>query len=367
MSFPPSDRLLGPRLIVIAGSIEGLDALARLLEQLPSTLSVPVVICLHGLRDRSVDRLTTLKSRSPSRLHVVFARDGEILYPGFAYVILAGDPLIFTAANVLGFASPVPRSNVDDLFASAAHWYQSEMIGVVLSGLGTDGTKGLRAITQVGGLRVVQSPFDATFPDMPTNALIGDDVQYAIMLDQMGNLLTELVTDPDLVKVVTPKVQAEVARQVLAVAKTLTKSLDRSIEDILQVIRDDLGMDIVFVTRQVGDDIVISHSTPGPNEMRMQGMSYPKHQSLCQQVLDGRLPAVIPDVEALRLTHDLPVLPLVVGAYMATPVWLADGMLYGMLCCLNAAVSLELNQRHHLRLQMSAQQISRIINETHNN
>lgn len=364
MRISSSDEVFGPRMIVVAGSIEGLDALARLLEQLPSTFPVPVVACLHGVRDKSIDRLTAIRSRSASKLDVVYARNGEILCPGFVYVILSADPLIFTAADVLGLASPTPKSNIDDLFASAAHWYQSAVIGVVLSGLGVDGTKGLRAITQVDGLRVVQSPFDATFPGMPTNALIGDDVQYAVMLDQMGHLLTTLVTDPESVKVVMPKVQAEVARQVLAVAQTLTKSLDHSIEDILQVIRSDLGMDIVFVTKQVGNDIVISHSTPGPNDMRMQGMSYPKHQSLCQRVLDGRLPAVMPDVEALRLTHDLPVIPLIIGAYMATPVWLADGALYGMLCCLNAAVSRELDQRHHLRLQMSARQISRLVNET---
>ncbi|RZI60071.1 MAG: hypothetical protein EOP14_02735, partial [Pseudomonas sp.] len=325
---------------------------------------LPVVAYLHGLEGGSIARLTAIRWRSRFRLEVIYARHREILLPGFVYVIPAGEPLTFVGADILGLAPPGATSNVDHLFASAAHWYRSGVIGVVLSGLGTDGTKGLLSITQVDGIRVVQSPFEATFPSMPTNALIGDDVQYAVMLDQMGELLEALVTNPESMAVATAEVQAEVTRQVLLVAQTLTKSLDRSIEDILRVVRDDLAMDITFVTKHAGDDVVVSHSTPGPSDMRMQGRSHPKHQSLCQRVLDGRLPAVMPDVEALRLTHDVPELPVVVGAYMATPVWLSNGALYGMLCCLNASASRELDQRHYTRLQLSARQIARLINET---
>lgn len=364
MTHPSADPDFDPRVIVVAGSIEGLDALARLINQLPATFPIPVVVHLHGLSGRSIARLAALRWRSPSRLEVVFARDGEILHPGFAYVIPLENPLIFVGADVLGSVARTSRSDVDDLFASAARWYRSGVIGVVLSGLGSDGTQGLRAITRVDGIRVVQSPFEASFPSMPTNALIGDDVQYAVMLDQMGKLLTDLVTDRESLEVAATEVHAEVARQVLVVAASLTGSLDRSIEDILRIVRNDLVMDIAFVTQQAGDDVVVSHSTPGPDGMRLQGMSHPGHQSLCQRVLDGRLPAVMPDVEALRSTHDVPVLPMTIGAYMATPVWLNNGTLYGMLCCLNVAVSRAMDQRHYLRLQMSARQIARLVNET---
>lgn len=364
MSHLSEDQDFDPRVIVIASSIEGLDALVRLINQLPSTFPIPVVVHLHGLPGRSIARLTALKWRSPSRLEVVFARDGEILHPGYAYVIPLENPLIFVGADVLGCVTRTSRSNVDDLFASAARWYRSGVIGVVLSGLGADGTQGLRAITRVDGIRVVQSPFEASFPSMPTNALIGDDVQHAVMLDQMGKLLTDLVTDPASLEVAATEVEAEVTRQVLVVATALTNSLDRSIEDILRIVRNDLVMDITFVTQPAGDDVFVSHATLGPDGMRLQGMSHPSHQSMCQRVLDGRLPAVMPDVEALRSTHDVPVLPMAIGAYMATPVWLNNGTLYGMLCCLNVAVSREMDQRHYRRLQVSARQIARLVNET---
>lgn len=352
-----------PRVVVVAGSIEGIAALARLLNQLPATFPIPVVAYVHGPQSGSTDQLTAAKWRLPSRLEVVHARSGEHLRAGHVYLIPPEEPLVFLDTDVLGPATSQTVLNVDRLFESAAHFYRSGVIGVVLSGLGTDGTKGLLAVAGVDGVRVVQSPYEATFPGMPLSALIGDHVQYAVMLDQMGPLLEDLVVNPESVEVVAPEVQAEIARLVLAAGANLTRSLDRSIEDILTVIRQDLAMDITFVTKQAGDDVAISHATLGPDGLRLQGMTYPKHQSLCQRVLKGRLPAVMPDIERLRATHDIPPLPLAVGAYMATPVWLRAGTLYGMLCCLNAAASREMDQRHYRRLQMSAKQIARLVDD----
>jgi hypothetical protein len=127
--------------------------------------------------------------------------------------------------------------------------------------------------------------------------------------------------------------------------------------------RMELVMDIVFVSKVAGDAVIVTHSTSSLDKAGIQGMSHPKAQSLCQLILDGRLPTVIPDVAVLRLTHDVPVTPVTSGAYMAAPVWLRSGALYGTLCCLNVAASPELGQRHYERLQMSARQIARLVNE----
>jgi chemotaxis response regulator CheB len=59
--------------------------------------------------------------------------------------------------------------------------------------LGKDGVRGFKAITEVGGIRVVQSPSEASFTSMPSNALMGDDVQYSVVLDQMNGLLHDLM------------------------------------------------------------------------------------------------------------------------------------------------------------------------------
>ncbi|RZI56813.1 MAG: hypothetical protein EOP14_05530, partial [Pseudomonas sp.] len=239
----------------------------------------------------------------------------------------------------------------------------SGVIGVVLSGLGTDGTIGLQAITDAQGIRIVQSPTEAEFASMPSSALRGDHVQYSVMLDELVPLLEALVLQPDPVALLSPEAQAELTRLLSTSREDRDRSLDRSIVDILAVMRVELVMDIVFVSKVAGDAVMVTHSTFNPGETGIQGMSHPKTQSLCQLVLDGRLPAVMPDVAALRLTHDVPVTPVTPGAYMAAPVWLRSGALYGTLCCLNLAASPELGQRHYERLQMSARQIARLVNE----
>lgn len=360
---PPTERQIScPRVVVIASSTEGIDALARLINQLPAAFPLPVVAHVHG-RNWSIGRFTATKWRFPDRVDVIHARDGEKLKAGSFFIVPPGEQLVFNGVGTLGAAADRMSSGVDRLFESAAHWHGSGVIGIVLSGLGIHGTQGLRAIASVDGTRVIQSPYEAAFPAMPTNALIGDDVQYAVMLDQMGNFLANLVANRDSVEVTASVVSTDVARLVLKSQESLTKSLDRSVDDILCLMREELVMDITFVTKQAGEDVVVTHSSSSPDAFRIQGMSLPRHQSLCYQVLYGRLPAVMPDVQALRSTHDIPTLPMPIGAYMATPVWLSDGTLYGMLCCLRANVSQELDHCQYQRLQMAARQIARLVSE----
>jgi two-component system chemotaxis response regulator CheB len=187
------------RVIVIAGSSEGIIALARLISLLPSSLPVPLVACAHDLRDEGVARLVRKSMQAPLGLVVAAAANGDRLLPGHLYLAQAGSDIVFTAAGVLGVTpglQPDRRgSPTDRLFESAARFYGRRVIGVVLSGNGNDGTQGLVAIFHAGGISVVQSPSEAAFPSMPFHALLGDHVGHLVMLDQMGSLLARLVSE----------------------------------------------------------------------------------------------------------------------------------------------------------------------------
>lgn len=142
-----------------------------------------------------------------------------------------------------------------------------------------------------------------------------------------------------------------------------TSSLDRPIAAILGLMRDELVMDIVFISRMAGAHVIVSHASADAEHAGIQGLRHPRDQSFCQRVLDGRLPAMIPDVAALCSTHDVPATPVAPGAYMAAPILLQDGTLYGTLCCIGLTVARGLGERHHQRLQMSARQIARLVDE----
>ena len=364
MNHPLADGVHDHRVIVIASSVEGIDALARLVRQLPPTFPLPVVVQVHGSRRQSIERLTRSRWQLDSRVEVVYAQDGDHLGAGCVYVVPAEKGLVFTGRSMLGYAADVARSSVDDLFKSAALWHGSGVIGVVLSGLGTDGTAGLLAITNAQGIRIVQSPTEAAFSSMPASALRGDHVQYSVMLDELVPLLVALVAQPVPAEPLSTEVQAELSRLLSTSKVDRERSLDRSIVDILAVMRRELVMDIVFVSKEAGEAVIVTHSTSSQGELDTQNSSSSSTPSLCQLVLDERLAALMPDAAALRMTRDVPATPVTLGACMAAPVWLRSGTLYGTLCCLNLAVSPELGQRQYERLQMSARQIARLVNES---
>lgn len=150
---------------------------------------------------------------------------------------------------------------------------------------------------------------------------------------------------------------------VCATSDTADSPLDRSITDILRLVREHLAMDVVFVARMVNDLNVVTLADSVSDEMNLEGFSHPRAESLCQRVLDGRLPVVIPDLGKLRSTHDVPKLPVPVGSYMAAPVWLQDGSLYGMLCCVRVEASTDLHAIQYKRLEMSARMVARLVDE----
>ena len=147
------------------------------------------------------------------------------------------------------------------------------------------------------------------------------------------------------------------------VSKPTSDLVSKSVMEILRLIREELAMDMVLITMHVDDDVVITHAATAPDEPSVKGMTHPKELSICQRVLEGRLPAVIPDMAALRQTHDVPPTPIVPAAFMAVPVILRSGTRYGVLCCLKSTPMPELDECHHRRLEMSAQHIARLVDE----
>jgi chemotaxis response regulator CheB len=86
-----------------------------------------------------------------------------------------------------------PVSTINRLFTSAAQTYRERVIGVILTGFLRDGTEGLRAVHEAGGLTIVQDPREAEYPDMPTNAMEGLPVTFCLNLADIGPALELLV------------------------------------------------------------------------------------------------------------------------------------------------------------------------------
>jgi two-component system chemotaxis response regulator CheB len=87
------------------------------------------------------------------------------------------------------------RPSIDALFRSAALQYGPRVIGVVLSGLLSDGAAGLNAIKRCGGIAVVQDPADAIADEMPSRALEATTVDLCVPGARLGDVLSELARE----------------------------------------------------------------------------------------------------------------------------------------------------------------------------
>lgn len=87
------------------------------------------------------------------------------------------------------------RPAIDVLFRSAAHEYGPRVVGVLLTGLLDDGTAGLWAIKDRGGVAIVQSPREEAYPQMPLNALKHVEIDHEIEIADMAGVLRRLIRE----------------------------------------------------------------------------------------------------------------------------------------------------------------------------
>jgi two-component system chemotaxis response regulator CheB len=167
-----SVRALRTDLVVIGTSTGGPQALTRLLGALPGDFPVPVAIALHipvGYTEELAKRLD-----HSCAIDVAEASEGLELRPGLAVLARGGRHLKFsrrddTTRAVLDY-EPVGETHspsVDVLFESAAEHHGGRVLGVVLTGMGSDGLRGSRAIRAAGGRIITQSEPSCVVYGMP--------------------------------------------------------------------------------------------------------------------------------------------------------------------------------------------------------
>jgi two-component system, chemotaxis family, protein-glutamate methylesterase/glutaminase len=184
-------------IFVVGASAGGFEALRRLVAGLPRDWQASVFVVWHMSPDiRGV--LPQVLSRADT-LPAAHARDGEAIEPNRIYVAPPDHHLLVERGRVRVTRGPKEnrfRPAVDPLFRSAAFAYGPRVVGVILSGALDDGTAGLWAVKQRGGVAVIQDPQDAEVPSMPENALREVAVDYAVPVAEMADLLVRLSREP---------------------------------------------------------------------------------------------------------------------------------------------------------------------------
>jgi two-component system chemotaxis response regulator CheB len=181
-------------IVAIGCSAGGVEALPRILQQLPRDLEAAVVIVQHMAATGTPHLVGIL--RRASQLPVVWAEQGARVGRGCVIVAPPDVHLLFSDNHIhlnKGARENHARPSIDKLFRSAAATHGSRVIGVLLTGMLADGVAGLQAIRQAGGVVIVQDPSDAAFPELPGRALLALTPDRTLPIDAIGAALIELI------------------------------------------------------------------------------------------------------------------------------------------------------------------------------
>jgi two-component system chemotaxis response regulator CheB len=177
--------------IGVAASAGGLRALTAVFAPLPPDFPAPIVVVQH-LDPRHPSLLAGILGRA-TRLPVKEAQEGEGLRPGVVFVappdhhllVNANGTLALTRTEMVHFVRP----SADLLFESLAASIKARTLAIVLSGTGSDGAMGLRAVRRMGGTTIAQDEATSEFFGMPDAAIRTGFVDMILPLDRIAGAM----------------------------------------------------------------------------------------------------------------------------------------------------------------------------------
>ena len=185
----------GFEIVALAASAGGLKALSEVLAGLPAGFPAALVVVQH-LDPRHRSLMAEILARRTG-LAVSQAVDDDrvqagtvLIAPPDRHLLVNADGLVsLTRTELVHFSRP----SADLLFESVAASYRNRAIAVVLSGSGSDGAMGAKAIKKMGGTLIVQDPATAEFAGMPGAARQSAPADFVLPLEEIAGALRTLV------------------------------------------------------------------------------------------------------------------------------------------------------------------------------
>jgi len=201
---PPGASLLAPEnvaaphpctlVVGLGASAGGLEPLERFVAHVALDMGISYVVIQHLSPDHPSMLARILAQHT--QLPVIELVDGLTLAPNHIYVLMAGTVATISAGkfNVRPLGDE-HRGRVDVFFQSLAEDQGERAVGILLSGAGSDGTEGLRAIKAHGGRTIVQEPETASYAAMPQSALDANLVDISLPVETMPSYLVDRAHD----------------------------------------------------------------------------------------------------------------------------------------------------------------------------
>lgn len=185
-------KVLGNKVVAIASSTGGPKALQAVIPRLPASLKTPVVIVQHmppGFTASFAERLNSL-----SELNVKEAAEGDVLTPGTVYIAMGGKHLNIRYAggrHVIHYSDEPNREGVKPcanyMYESLAESKYDEVVGVVMTGMGADGTKGIMHLKEHKKIQIIaQNEDTCAVYGMPRSVVNSGLANQVVPLEQIA-------------------------------------------------------------------------------------------------------------------------------------------------------------------------------------
>ncbi len=187
-----ADTHLFAQLVVVGSSAGGIEALSTLVASLPTDFAAPLVIAQHidPVRPSHLGEILGQRCTLPVRT----VTEATLMEPGVVYVVPANRQVEVADGHVRVRTDKAagPHPSVDLLLSSAAQAYGEQLVAVILTGSGSDGTAGAREVNAAGGTVIIQNPETALYPSMP-QSLAPMTVDIVADIEHIGAILHDLV------------------------------------------------------------------------------------------------------------------------------------------------------------------------------
>lgn len=184
-----------PWIVVIGASAGGLRAISMVLSDLPLGIPAAVVVVQH-IEPHHRSLIAEILARRTA-LEVAEAREGELLRAGTIWIAPPDHHVLVNADCTLSLSRSAAvqyvRPAADVLFESAAAAYGERVVAVVLTGTGSDGATGVRAVKHMGGRVLTQDEASSDFFGMPSAAIRTGKVDQVLALQDIAPAITALV------------------------------------------------------------------------------------------------------------------------------------------------------------------------------
>lgn len=218
-------------IVGIGASAGGLEALQELFSLLPTDLGASYVIVQHLSPDFK-SMMDELLSKNTS-MAVHQAVEGEELLANTVYLIPAGKLMRIAEGKI--YLSDLPPDNrinlpINELFRTLAEDAQNHAIGVILSGTGSDGSRGVLSLKEMGAMVIAQDPEEAKFDGMPLNAINTGSVDFVLPIRDIPDQIKRFIQHP-------------LARETRSKFREHLSKNSKILDDILALINDRTELD----------------------------------------------------------------------------------------------------------------------------